>query len=483
MKRMMLRLAKSLIIIMTTIVLLTFTSNHYLSANDAQKSQRAATHHQIIVIKDKHHAKPIIKKITKKFPALKLDFIKEIGVIQIEHHEKEVIDKAIKYIHTKYRKYIVQESEVTNPFDLDTMLTNQSNVDSNGPPRNLQGDPNVYYWQWGVNYVTEDKKSYSIAKGSNNVTIAILDSGIDMNHPDLVDNIVSPGRSFVPGEPTTMDYVGHGTEVAGIIAANGNIMGVGPEIGIVPYKIFSREGGRAFWMIKAIVEATNDRHKVLNISAGIYQSYNNKTGGAIVEAFRRAVDYANNRGSIIVNSAGNEGYNIDQIIREGEDDREVIRLPSVLPNVTTVGASTLERVPSPYSNYGTKVDLYAPGGSYGAIGHEDEFDLSFLLLTTYPTYLEQSAVARMIGLPQGYDLDIGTSLATPAVAATYALVIQKLNEQRLIKTPRDIADIVMETTVPLRANDSAGRSVRMVNAYKALQYIENKLISQNDGKF
>ncbi|MCY9501903.1 S8 family serine peptidase [Paenibacillus larvae] len=143
----------------------------------------------------------------------------------------------------------------------------------------------------------------------------------------------------------------------------------------------------------------------------------------------------------------------------------------------------LTKSPSPYSNYGTKVGLYAPGGSYGAIGHEDEFDLSFLLLTTYPTYLEQSAVARMIGLAQGYDLDIGTSLAAPAVAATYALVIQKLNEQRLIKTPREIAGIVMETTVPLRANDSVGRSVRMVNAYKALQYIENKLISQNDGKF
>lgn len=468
---------KSLLI--ATMVLFACTNNNDLSANGTETTQRvAAAYSQMIVMKAKHHVQPMITEITERFPTLKLDDINEIGVIQIEHHEKEVLNNASKHIHARYGKYIVQEAKVVNPLELDTVLTAQYSTDapSNQSTLHFQNNPKVYsYGQWGVNDVTEEKKSYALAKGNHDVTVAILDSGIDLNHPDLVDNIIAPGRSFVPGEATTMDVNGHGTKVAGIIAANGNITGVAPQVGIVPYKVFSREGGRAFWMIKAIVTATDDGHKVLNISSGIYQTYTNKVGGTVVEAFRRAIDYANRCGSIIVNSAGNEGSNINQLIPTGKDGTKVIRLPAVIPKVVTVGASTLERMPAPYSNYGQKVDFYAPGGSDGPIAHQDEFDVRFLLLTTFPTYLEQSALAQTIGLPKGYDLDMGASLATSAVSATYALVMQKLNEYQLKKTPAEITDIIKETAVPLYANDSTARSVRMVNTYQALQYVENEM--------
>lgn len=474
MKQITSRLLKSLII--TAILLLTLTNNNLLSANGTDTTQQPVTSHELIVVKDKYFVNLLIKFISNKYPDLKLDYIKEIGVIQIEHPQEEVLENASKYIHKKFKRFIVQESEVMNPLDLDAVLAAQfaTEAESNGMP-NFQNDPNVYsYWQWGVNYVTENKKSYSITKGSHDVSVAILDSGIDLNHPDLADNIISPGQSFVPGEPTAMDYNGHGTKVAGIIAANGNLTGIGPEIGIVPYKVFSREGGRAFWMIQAMVKAANDGHEVLNISSGIYQTYSEKSGGAVVEAFQRAIDYTNNKGSVIVNSAGNEGVDIDQIIPTGEDGRGVIRLPSVFSKVITVGASTLERMPAPYSNYGKKVDFYAPGGSYGPIAHQDEFDFSFLLLTTYPTYLEQSTIAQLISLPKGYDLDIGTSLATPAVSATYALVIHKLKENKLNKAPEEISSMLREMATQLSVNDPAGRTVGMVNAFKALQYVENE---------
>ncbi|GAC44503.1 subtilisin-like serine proteases [Paenibacillus popilliae ATCC 14706] len=463
------------------VLLFTCTNHNDLSANGTETTQRvAAAYAQMIVLKAKHHVQPMIIELTEKFPTLKLDRINEIGVIQIEHHEKEVIDNASKYIHARYGKYIVQEAEVVNPLELDTALTAHYSTDASAPSKQsslyFQHDPKAhFYGQWGVHDVTEGKKSYAIAKGNHDVTIAILDSGIDLNHPDLVDNIIAPGRSFVPGEATTMDVNGHGTKVAGIIAANGNISGVAPQVGIVPYKVFSREGGRAFWMIKAMVTATDDGHQILNISSGIYQTYTDKVGGTVVEAFRRAIDYANRKGSIIVNSAGNEGRNINQLIPTGEDGTKVIRLPSIIPKVVTVGASTLERMPAPYSNYGKKIDFYAPGGSYGPMAHQDEFDFRFPLLTTFPTYLEQSAIAQTIGLPKGYDLDIGASLATSAVSATYALVMQKLNEYKLKKTPAEITDIVKDTAVPLHANDSTARWARMVNAYQALQYVENEM--------
>lgn len=105
-------------------------------------------------------------------------------------------------------------------------------------------------WGWDVKAVTEGGKSYELHRGSRNVEIAVVDTGIDLEHPDLKESIVRPGQSFVPNSPSTDDNNGHGTMTAGMISANGELLGVGPGLGIVPYKVMDKDAGQFSWMIE-----------------------------------------------------------------------------------------------------------------------------------------------------------------------------------------------------------------------------------------
>ncbi|MCA0987012.1 S8 family serine peptidase [Guptibacillus algicola] len=283
--------------------------------------------------------------------------------------------------------------------------------------------------QWDVNQVTQDGKSYELQAGNHGVTIGMIDSGIDFNHPDLSKNIVSSGKSFVPGIQDTQDVLGHGTMVAGSIAANGTQKGVGPGLGLIPYKVFHNGSADSSWIIDAIIEAANDGVDVINLSLGTYKSPKNKEDRIVIKAYEKAVKYAKKRGVFVVASAGSSGYDITKPFDQNEEHQDLIHLPGGMKGVFTVAATTKEATLASYSNFGRNVDMGAPGGDYGINFKENQvFDIDSMILTTYPVNAPQSPFATYFGIPKGYDYSAGSSLASPKVAATAGLIIAEYRE-------------------------------------------------------
>ncbi|MCW9133615.1 S8 family serine peptidase [Bacillus paramycoides] len=138
-------------------------------------------------------------------------------------------------------------------------------------------------------------------------TVGVIDSGIDANHPDLIKNY-SGGQNFVPagadetetGDPADVkDREGHGTHVAGSIAANGKLKGVGSDLKIRSYRVFPEAGSvPTAWIVDAIIAAANDNVDVINMPIGGFDSLKYDDNGkkfsdnADVLLWKRAIQYA-----------------------------------------------------------------------------------------------------------------------------------------------------------------------------------------------
>ncbi|MGI0063359.1 MAG: S8 family serine peptidase [Nitrosopumilaceae archaeon] len=156
------------------------------------------------------------------------------------------------------------------------------------------------------------------------IKIAVIDTGVDYNHPDLFgfgkDGKVIGGYDFVDNDNSPIDTNGHGTEVTGIIAADGQLQGVAPKSKILAYRISENgESVSSDLIIKAIEQAILDEADVINISLGV-----NLTNKKIDNAVNKAVE----QGIIVVAAAGNNG-----------PDLGTIGSPGINPNTITVGAT------------------------------------------------------------------------------------------------------------------------------------------------
>lgn len=167
---------------------------------------------------------------------------------------------------------------------------------------------------------------YPIESGfdGTGIIIAIIDTGVDYNHPDLLgfgnDGKVIGGYDFVDMDNSPMDTNGHGTEVAGIISADGQLKGVAPKSKILAYRV--SENGEAVssdLIIKAIEQAVKDKADIINISLGV-----NLTSNKIDQAVNKAIE----QGVVVVTAAGNHGPELGSI-----------GSPGINPNTITVGAT------------------------------------------------------------------------------------------------------------------------------------------------
>ncbi|MGR5939488.1 S8 family peptidase [Bacillus pacificus] len=273
--------------------------------------------------------------------------------------------------------------------------------------------------------VTHNGDSYRLYPGTKNVTVGIIDSGIDINHPDLINNISPGSKNLVPkggfrgqesqetGELNRLiDLRRHGTFTAGQIAANGFMKGIAPGIGIKMYRVFGNGAGEAIWVIKAIVEAAKDNVDVINLSLGEYlingivSSSDGESSEELSEirAYKKAIKYAKSKGSVIVAAAGNDGLNVtnkqemnDFFRKKNENtgvtyNGEVLDVPAELPNIVTVSSVGPSKLLSLFSNYGENfIDIAAPGGDnrlFQQYGLEqwvkNKLMLKELILTTAP---------------------------------------------------------------------------------------------------
>jgi subtilisin family serine protease len=210
--------------------------------------------------------------------------------------------------------------------------------------------------------------------GNENIIIAIVDTGVDLNHPDLKDNLVD-GINLLATNAPPEDDNGHGTQLAGILAARGGnqigISGVLWKAKVMPIKVLDKNGeGDDFIVAKGIRYAADKGAKIILMSSGI------PTYSANME---EAVAYAQKRGVLVVAATGNEG------------DR--VNYPAAFPGVIAVGGVNSKDQWSSFSNYGAEVDMVAPA--------------------------EKIYTTNNQGF---YDYATGTSMAAPQVAGAAALI-------------------------------------------------------------
>lgn len=217
------------------------------------------------------------------------------------------------------------------------------------------------------------------------VKIAVIDTGCDPDHPDLKDRIIG-GKNFTHDdrgrEDKYDDYNGHGTHVAGTIAASNNqcgLVGVAPDAQLLILKGLGKNGGGSLsGIVKAINYAISQKVDIISMSLGMGTS-----SVSLHDAIRRAV--GNN--ILVVCAAGNEG--------DDDSNTDEYAYPAGYPEVISVGAVDMNKITSGFSNSNKEVDVVAPGVD---------------ILSTY--------------LKGQYAALSGTSMATPHVSGVLALLIE-----------------------------------------------------------
>ncbi|MGW1893093.1 S8 family serine peptidase [Streptomyces sp. NPDC002004] len=292
--------------------------------------------------------------------------------------------------------------------------------------------------QWDLPAIKADK-AHEKTLGSRNVTVGVIDTGVDDTHPDIAPNF-DRGASVncVSGKPDTTDGAWrpsasespHGTHVAGEIAGAKNgvgITGVAPGVKVSGIKVGNPDG---FFYTEAVVcgfvWAADHGVDVTNNSYYTDPWYFNCTDDpdqkALVQAVSRAARYAEKKGTVNVAAAGNENYDLasDSITDPSSPDdgtpwdrvvdpSKCLDIPTQLPGVVTTAATGAKGIKSSFSNYGLgTIDIAAPGGDSTAYQRPAPPATSGLILGPLP------------GDKWGYMA--GTSMASPHVAGVAALI-------------------------------------------------------------
>ena len=253
-------------------------------------------------------------------------------------------------------------------------------------------------------------KVWDKTKGKG-ITVAVLDTGCDSSHPDLQERIIG-GRNFTDDDGSNpdifLDYNGHGTHVAGTIAAQKNdkgVVGVAPEANLLIIKVLNKKGsGQYEWIINGINYAIEQKADIISMSLG---------GPNDMPELHEAIKKAISNNILVVCAAGNEG--------DGDDSTDEFAYPGCYNEVISVGAINLERRSSDFTNSHNEIDLVAPGEK---------------ILSTY--------------LKGKYATLSGTSMAAPHASGALALIKSLVNNNfgRELSEPELYAHLI-KRTIPL----------------------------------
>jgi type VII secretion-associated serine protease mycosin len=236
--------------------------------------------------------------------------------------------------------------------------------------------------QWDIEKINTPA-AWETSTGAG-VVVAVIDTGVEGNHPDLDGQVLEGYNAIEDGGGGDFDDNGHGTHVAGTVAAltgNGEgVAGFAPDAKVLPIKVLDADGGGYVSdTAEGIVWATDNGAHIINMSLG---------SDTPTQAEKAAVAYALTNGVTVVAAAGNE-----------REDGSPTSYPAAYEGVIAVAATDDQDEIAEYSNRGDYVDVAAPGSG---------------ILSTYPLELSEDGT--------GYAELNGTSMAAPHVAAVAALI-------------------------------------------------------------
>jgi subtilisin family serine protease len=311
-----------------------------------------------ILVKPKGHVKEDeFEALLRSHGATEKSRLNEINVrvLNVPEERAEMILEALSHnpnIEFAERDYVAQASFVPN----DTYVQS--------------GD------EWHLNKI-QAPQAWDLARGRSNVIIAILDSGVKANHPDLAAQLL-PGYNFVANNTNVADDSGHGTAVTGAAAAIGNngqgVAGVAYGCTLLPIKVLDPTGYASYSAIASGINyAANQGARAISISI---------SGSSSSATLQNAVNYAWGKNAVVVAAAGNNSSSSPTY-------------PAACANVMGVSATEPDDTKATFSNYGSYIAVAAPGDIIWTTQND----------STYP-----------------YGGWYGTSLATPIVAGLAALV-------------------------------------------------------------
>jgi subtilisin family serine protease len=221
------------------------------------------------------------------------------------------------------------------------------------------------FWQWGHNVINSED-AWDISTGVSTVTVAIIDSGLDMDHPEFAGRITS-GMDYVEGDTFPNDGNGHGTHVAGIAAGRGNngigIAGMAWNVQVMPVKVLASDGwGFTSWVVSGVYHAADNGADVINMSLG---------GTSNSGSLEAAVNYALNQDVVVVAAAGNCGDSNYEA--NGCTYQDQPNYPAAYPGVLAVASTNDLDAQSSFSNEGTYVDVAAPGSDIYSTVPDDTY--------------------------------------------------------------------------------------------------------------
>ncbi|WP_026079446.1 S8 family peptidase [Spirulina subsalsa] len=295
-------------------------------------------------------------------------------------------------------------------------------------------DPD-YAKQWNFRAINIET-AWAQTKGQG-ITVAVIDTGVTQV-PDLKNTKFVQGYDFVNKRVEATDDVGHGTHVAGTIAQSTNnnygVAGIAYEAKIMPIKVLSAQGGGTVADIaEGIRFAADHGADVINMSLG---------GPGESKLMQDAVNYAYNKGVVIIAAAGNES-------------RNSASYPARYPHVISVSALDSAGNKAPYSNFGAGVDIAAPGGSDGGK----------ILQNTIDPRTNQAIFAEYQG----------TSMAAPHVAGVAALI-----KATGVKDPAEVFSILQESAQKVEEDPFNHYGAGQLNAGKAVQLAAKGQITFKD---
>ena len=319
-------------------------------------------------------------------------------------------------------------------------------------------DPLYRTWQWHLPRVHASRgwalsgAVFAQEEAAAGIRVAVIDSGVDTNHPDLAENVdIDAGKNYVEGEPTLDDSCGHGTHVIGLIAATTNngrgVAGTALNVTAVPFKTLrwvADSGciGDLLDVVQAVYDAAGASYDIINLSLELEKE--SPTLGA-------AITYAQSRGALLIAAAGNSSP---------------VKYPAAYSAVMAIAATGYYDTRAYYSAVGPEIDLAAPGGD----------GVRWLVSTWSDWAAPRCAGSRSDGSGGLYCEASGTSMAAGVATGAAALVWSA----RPDLTAAQVRYILEESARPIPGSAAeVGRG--LLDVERALRYAVRSRLSVEPG--